>query len=136
MNKKIGSVGIIAVRDVVKTAKSLASLFGWRSTHGGAHFDILVTSDNLPALLLHEFDAHDHKRFADVKRRTNGIGYSLYVFVADLDSVYQKVRRRKFKIVEKMWLNENTEMREFTFRLEEGYQFTVCEGDKWLYYNL
>ena len=128
-----GSVGMIAVQNVVRTSKLLVSLFGWKSVHGGSEFDILMSEKNVPTLLLHDFNEHEHDRFKDVKRKSKGVGLSFYVFVRDLNEVYNKVNRLKLKIVEPMFLNENSKIREFTFQIEEGYQFSVCESDNWLY---
>ncbi len=128
-----GSVGMIAVQNVVRTSKLLVSLFGWKSVHGGSEFDILMSEKNVPTLLLHDFNEHEHDRFKDVKRKSKGVGLSFYVFVRDLNEVYNKVNRLKLKIVEPMFLNENSKVREFTFQIEEGYHFSVCESDNWLY---
>ena len=131
--RKTGSVSMVAVKDVEKTSKLLANLFDWQSTHGGPHVDILVTEKKAPALMLHEFNESDHKRFNGIKKKAKGIGQTVYMFVGDIDGVYRKVKRRKLKIVEPLWLNENNDMWEFTFQIAEGYQFTACEGDGWLY---
>ena len=131
-----GAVGIIAVRDVIKTSKLLTKLFNWKSLHGGEEFDILMNQDNIPTLLLHDFDAHEHKRFKGINRKSIGTGHSLYVFVDDLTKTYQAVKRRKLEIVEPLFLNENSRAREFTFKLQEGYQFSVCETDLWMYYGV
>ena len=130
-----GSVGIIAVRDVIKTSKILTKLLDWKSVHGGSEFDILINKQNIPALMLHDFDAHEHERFKGIKRKSKGIGQSFYVFVEDIKKAYQMAKRRKLDIVEALFLNQNSGVREFTFCLEEGYQFSVCESDEWLYYR-
>lgn len=131
----IGSVGIIAVQNVVKTSKLLVSLFGWKSVHGGSEFDILMSEKNVPTLLLHKFNEHEHDRFKGVEKKSKGVGLSFYVFVRDLDEVYNKIKHLKLKIVEPIFLNENSRTREFTFQIEEGYQFSVCGSDKWLYFS-
>ncbi len=87
-----GSVGIVAVQDVVETSKLLAGLFNWKSAHGGPEFDILVNGKNIPTLLLHDFDEHEHARFKGIKSKSKGIGQSLYVFVTNIDEVYEKVK--------------------------------------------
>ena len=38
--------------------------------------------------MLHEFSAHEHKKFRGIKRKTKGVEHSLYVFVDDLEKVY------------------------------------------------
>jgi hypothetical protein len=131
---KTAPVGIIAVKDVVKTSQLLVKLFGWKSMHGGYEFEILMDKKNVPMLMLHEFSAHEHQRFKGITNKTRGIGHSTYVFVKDFDEVYKKVCRRKMKIIEPLFTNENSEAREFTFQIEDGFQFTVCDLDKWLYY--
>ena len=131
-----GSVGIIAVRDVVKVSKLMTKLFDWKSVHGGKEFDILMNQDSIPTLLLHEFEAHDHNRFKGIKRKTIGAGQSIYVFVDDLKKTYQMVKRRKLEIVEPLFFNQNSQASEFTFKLDEGYQFSVCDTDNWLYFSV
>jgi|GEM_PF-1012303 len=131
---KTAPVGIIAVKDVVKTSKLLIAVFGWKSMHGGSDFEILMNQRNTPMLMLHEFSAHEHRRFKGIKNKSLGIGQATYVFAKDFDEVLKKVSRRKLKIVEPPFLNENSEAREFTFQIEDGYQFTVCDADQWLYY--
>ena len=135
MARNTGPIAIIAVRDVAGTSKLLVAVLGWKSVHGGDEFDILTDAAGTPTLMLHDFDSHEHARFAGIKRKSKGVGHSLYVFVPDLDGAYRKVKRRKLDVVEAVWRNPNTRAREFTFRLEEGYQFSVCETDGWLYWR-
>jgi hypothetical protein len=68
--KSIAPVSIVAVEDVRKTSKMLIALFNWKSMHGGAEFDILMTKDNKPTLMLHKFAAHEHKRFKGIRFRS------------------------------------------------------------------
>ena len=131
-----GAVGIIAVRDVIKTSKLLTKLFSWKSVHGGAAFDILMTENNVPTLMLHDFDADEHPRFKGVNRKSLGVGQSLYVFVDGVKSCHQKVKRRKLPIVEPLFENPNSGAWEFTFQIDDGHQFSVCETDAWLYMTL
>ena len=102
--------------------------------HGGREFDILMDQKNIPMLMLHELTTHEHKRFAVIKRKMRGVGQATYVFSKDFDRIYRKIRRRNLEIVEPVFLNENSGSREFTFKLKDGYQFTVCDKDGWLYY--
>jgi len=80
----VGSVGILAVRDVVRTSKLLTKLFGWKSVPGAKKFDILINEDGIPSLMLHDFDAHEHDRFKGINRRSIGTRQALYVFVKDI----------------------------------------------------
>ena len=130
-----GPVNIIAVRSVVKTSKLLSQLFNWKSSHGGDEFDILLSDQNIPSLLLHDFNAHEHERFKGLNRKL-GVGQSIYVFVDDIKTVYAKVKIKKLEVVEVLFLNENSGANEFTFKLNEGYQFSVCDKNEWLFYNL
>lgn len=93
-----------------------------------------MNKKNIPMLMLHEFKAHEHARFRGIDKKLKGVGHSLYVFVDQINSIYQKVQRRKLKIVEPLFLNENSGAKEFTFQIAEGYQFTVCNTDRWLYF--
>lgn len=127
-------VAIIAVQDVRKTSKLLTAIFGWKSGHGGSEFDVLMGGDNKPTLMLHEFHAHEHNRFRGIHKKSRGVGQALYVFDKNIEKIYKSVRRRKLKIVEPLFFNENSEAREFTFQIAEGYQFSVCKTDEWLYY--
>ncbi len=137
MTRKISSpVNIIAVENVEATSELLSNIFGWKSVHGGAEFDILMSKDNIPAILLHDYDHHDHKRFRDVSHKQKGVGQSLYVFVDAIEVVYERIQKLKLAIVEPLFLNENSKAREFTFRISEGYQFSVCETNEWLFYAL
>lgn len=88
---KTAPVTILAVKNVVATSKLLCTLFDWKSMHGGVEFDILMTLENVPTLMLHEFKAHEHKCFQGIQRKSKGIGQSVYVFVKNLDTVYAKV---------------------------------------------
>ncbi len=125
-------VTIIAVRDVSKTSKLFSTLFNWKSTHGGNEFDILVDENNIPSLLIHDFNTDEHRRFKGLNRRL-GVGLSIYVFVDDIDSIYKKVKRKKLEIIEPLLLNDNSQAREFTFKISEGYQFSVCDSSHWLF---
>jgi len=133
---KTAPVGIIAVKDVVKTSKLLVGLFDWKSMHGGSEFDILMNKKNVPTLMLHEFSAHEHQRFKGIKNKSRGIGQSTYIFAENIDEIYKKVRSQKLRLIEPIFLNENSRAREFTFQIVEGYQFSVCETDKWFYYGV
>ena len=131
---KTAPVGIVAVKDVVGTSKLLSALFGWKSMHGGREFEILMDAKNVPMLMLHEFSAHEHRRFAGIRKQARGVGQSTYVFSTAIALLYEKVRRRKLKVIEPLFRNENSEAREFTFQIPDGYQFTVCDADSWVYY--
>ncbi len=126
---------MIAVKDVQSTSKLFSELFDWKSAHGGSEFDILIDEKNTPSLLLHERLAHDHHRFEGVLEKPLGVGQTLYVFLTSIDEVYGKVQSKNLKIIEPLFLNQNSGAREFTFKIDEGHQFSVCEGDCWVYHR-
>ena len=127
------SISLIVVKDVMHTSKLLCDLFHWKSTHGGNEFDILKDENNTPAILLHAFNSHDHARFNDIEEKALGVGSSLYIFVKGIDLTYEKVQKNENLIViEELFLNKNSGAREFTFCLQEGHKFSVCESGTWL----
>ncbi|MEM7179553.1 MAG: hypothetical protein AAF518_01475 [Spirochaetota bacterium] len=138
MNKNItGAIAIMAVRNVEKTSQLLINLLNWKSMHGGSEFDILMDQNNVATLLLHAFESHDHKRFNGIHNHTIGIGISLYVFPEkDISEVYEKVKEQNLQIIEPLFENANSKAKEFTFKLSEGHQISVCDTGQWIYYGL
>jgi len=128
----LSTVPIICVKDVEKTSKLLQLLFGWKSEHGGPHFDDLVDEQQRSVLWLHDSNVHQHPRFAAVGQAPLGVGVSIYVKVKDIEWTFEQAKKLGQTIVEPLHFNENAQFREFTIKLADGYHFTVCEKNEWL----
>jgi len=121
------TIPMICVESVSATAKVLCELLGWQSTHGGDEFDELADANGRRCVWLHTLGVPEHPRFADNHRGGLGRGVALYVFVDDIDAVYQRARTLGLKIVEPLEQNPNAGFREFSFVESNGYCFSVAE---------
>jgi hypothetical protein len=117
---------------VEQTSSVLQKLFDWKSEHDGNQFDDLVDGKGRSVLWLHDLYSDHHPRFAGAAQGPRGIGLSIYVLVKDIEETYARANELYLDVVEPLHFNENARFREFTFKIDDGYQFTACEKSEWL----
>lgn len=117
---------IIAVREISVSSKWYQSVFGWRSAHGGDHFDILVDEQNEVMLCLHPWHRDEHPTMMNPDV-TPGNGLILYFRTLDMHTIRENIRNIKHQVAEEIHRNPNSLQMEFSVRDPDGYYLTVSE---------
>ena len=115
---------ILAVKDVVASAKWYQSLFGWKHTHGGDEFAVLVDEKDEIMICLHKWGAHEHPTLMN-SNITIGNGLILYFRTENMEEVRKNVERMNYPVEEEIHLNPNSTKKEFSLRDPDGYYLTV-----------
>ena len=110
---------MLGVSDVEKSSQWFQDLFGWKSNHGGPHFESLVDQENNEKLLLHHLDKQSNLL---------GNGVTIYVDVGDLKSFFSKAKELGAQIVAEPHFNELSHINECTIRDKHGYLFTARQN--------
>ena len=117
---------IIAVKDVERSSIWYQQVFGFRNTHGGDHFSVLVSDDDEIILCLHKWGEHHHPTMTN-QNIPAGNGLLLYFRSDDMKTIYQNAIAAGSLIEEEIHLNSNSRKQEFSFRDPDGYFLTVTE---------
>ncbi|MCB9234836.1 MAG: glyoxalase [Bacteroidia bacterium] len=115
---------IIAVKDVEGSSAWYQRLFGWRSMHGGAEFDILVDEVGEVMLCLHQWGAHEHPTMQN-PQLTPGNGLILYFRTPAMESIREMARQMGLSVEEEVHLNPNSTKLEFSLCDPDGYYLTI-----------
>ena len=121
---------IIAVKDVEVSSKWYLQVFGFRKSHGGNEFAVLVSKDDEILLCLHKWGEHHHPTMTD-PMITPGNGLILYFRTEDLNSVRQNVDKIGATIEEYIHVNPNSLKKEFSIKDPDGYYLTITEFHKY-----
>ncbi|MBS0028310.1 VOC family protein [Chitinophaga sp. 22321] len=121
---------IIAVKDVEASAAWYQQLFGFRRTHGGDTFAVLVSEDDEIILCLHKWGEHDHPTMTN-PGITPGNGLILYFRTKNMEAVRAGVEKSGSIIEEDIHLNPNSLKKEFSLRDLDGYYLIVTEFHKY-----
>lgn len=121
----MSTMTMLAVNDVEKSSQWLQRVFGWKSNHGGPHFEELVNSDKSPLLMLHHLDADEHPQLKNLDEGNLGIGVTVYVNVPNLNETFEKAKGAEAKILDEPHFNELAHQHEFSFKDINGYTFTA-----------
>jgi len=96
---------MIAVSDVPAASRWYQELFGWRSDHGGPHYERLLSGDALVLQLHNRETEHDHGRISD-PTSTVGNGVLLWFGeVADFDDLVHRVEQLGATVVKPVHRN-------------------------------
>lgn len=117
---------IIAVKDVDASAKWYEKIFGFKRTHGGNDFAVLVTENDEIILCLHKWGEHQHPTLTD-QNKTIGNGLLLYFRTDNLEVIRKKVAEQGCLIEQEIHLNQNSLQKEFSLRDLDGYFLTITE---------
>ena len=121
---------IIAVKDVEASAAWYQQLFGFRRTHGGDTFAVLVSEDDEIILCLHKWGEHDHPTMTN-PGITPGNGLILYFRTKNMEAVRAGVEKSGSIIEEDIHLNPNSLKKEFSLSDLDGYYLIVTEFHKY-----
>jgi predicted enzyme related to lactoylglutathione lyase len=117
---------IIAVKDIEKSANWYLNVFGFKRTHTGDEFAILLDEDDEVALCLHKWNEHEHPTMKS-PQITPGNGLILYFRTESLDEIRSNVEKHGYSIEQDIHLSENSMKKEFSLRDLDGYFLTVSE---------
>ena len=121
---------IIAVKDVEVSSKWYQQIFGFRRTHGGDDFAVLVSENDEILLCLHKWGAHEHPTMMN-PAITPGNGLILYFRTENLNAIRQNVRKTAGYVEEDIHLNPNSKKMEFSLKDPDGYYLTITEFHKY-----
>ncbi len=117
---------IIAVKNVEASSIWYQKIFGFKRTHGGDDFAVLLSENNEIAICLHKWGAHEHPSMTN-SEITPGNGLILYFRTDNLDIIHQNVINNADHLEEDIHLNSNSGKTEFSLRDPDGYFITITE---------
>ena len=122
---------IIAVKDVEASSNWYQQVFGFRRTHGGNEFAVLVSEDDEILFCLHKWGEHEHPTMTN-PNITAGNGLILYFRTENIDGIRQNVEKLGCFIEEDIHANPNSTKKEFSLRDPDGYYLTITEFHKYV----
>ena len=117
---------IIAVKNIAISASWYVDIFGFKNTHGGDEFAILVDENDEVVLCLHKWDEHEHPTMQG-SNITPGNGLILYFRTENMSGMLKNLENISYSIEKDTHLSPNTGKREFSLRDPDGYYLTVSE---------
>ncbi len=117
---------IIAVKDIETSSEWYKSIFGWRRTHGGNDFGVLVSENDEVLLCLHKWGADEHPTMRN-RNVISGNGLILYYKIGDINLVRKMVSKMDWPVEKEIHLNSNSTKMEFSLRDPDGYYLTITE---------
>ena len=117
---------IIAVKDVDASSIWYQSVFGFKNTHGGDTFVVLVSENDEIIICLHKWGEHGHPSMTN-PNITPGNGLILYFRTENMKTIRQDVEERGYPVEEEIHLNPNSKKMEFSLRDPDGYYLTITE---------
>ena len=117
---------IIAVKDVEASSRWYQQVLGFRKTHGGNEFAVLLSADDEILLCLHKWGEHHHPTMTNPDI-TPGNGLILYIRTDDMNVLRQNVEKNGGIVEEDIHLNPNSQKMEFSIKDPDGYYLTITE---------
>lgn len=121
---------IIAVKDVNASSIWYQSVFGFKNTHGGDTFVVLVSENDEIIICLHKWGEHGHPSMTN-PNITPGNGLILYFRTENMNLIRQNVEKKGYPVEEEIHLNPNSKKMEFSLRDPDGYYLTITEFHKY-----
>ena len=121
---------IIAVKNVELSSLWYRQIFGFRRTHGGNEFAVLVSENDEILLCLHKWEEHHHPTMTNLSI-TPGNGLILYFRTENMNEIRQNVEKNGGNVEEDIQLNPNSLQKEFSLRDPDGYYLTITEFHKY-----
>ncbi|MEZ4856308.1 MAG: VOC family protein [Gelidibacter sp.] len=121
---------IIAVKDVTISSKWYEQVFGFRRTHGGNEFAVLVTAHDDIVICLHKWGEHEHPTMKN-QNSMPGNGLILYFRTDAMNMIRQNLEKLNYPVEEEIHLNPNSTKMEFSVRDMDGYYLTITEFHKY-----
>jgi hypothetical protein len=116
---------VLGVKDVEKSSEWYQKLLNCKSRHGGKTFEMLSNHNDEIILSLHRWGEHDHPTLKSPKIEP-GNGLILYFRVDTLNEIWKNAKSLNANIEKEPHLNENSGLREFSLRDNDGYYISVC----------
>ena len=117
---------IIAVKDIEVSSIWYEQVFGFRRTHGGNDFAVLVSENNEISLCLHKWGEHQHPTMID-SHKTPGNGLILYFRTDNMKVIRENVAKINSIVEEDIHLNPNSLKNEFSLKDPDGYYLIITE---------
>lgn len=117
---------IIAVKDVDASSIWYQSVFGFKNTHGGDTFVVLVSENDEIIICLHKWGEHGHPSMTNPNIKP-GNGLILYFRTENMKAIRQNVEDKGYPVEEEIHLNPNSKKMEFSLRDPDGYYLTITE---------
>lgn len=128
---------IIAVKDVEASSAWYQSIFGFKRTHGGDEFAVLVSKKeevmiclHKVMICLHKWGAHEHPTMAN-PNITPGNGLILYFRTEDMEGICQNIKKLGCRLEVDIHINKNSTKKEISLRDPDGYYLTISEFHKY-----
>ena len=127
----VRSQPLIAVRNVRASSRWYAELLGADSLPEHAHRDLYerVSSSGDLILQLHAWDEENHPNLVNANAAPPGHGVLLWFEVNDFDSVVERARALRARIVEEPHVNPRPQHREIWLRDPDGYVVVIAGPD-------
>jgi len=117
---------IIAVKDVVISAKWYQSVFECKNTHGGNDFAVLVTKNDEVLLCIHKWGEHEHPTMMS-PNKAQGNGIILYFRTENMNAIRQNIENLGYTVEEEIHSNPNSNKKEFSVKDPDGYYLIISE---------
>ena len=127
----VRSQPLIAVRNVRASSRWYAELLGADSLPEHAHRDLYerVSSSGDLILQLHAWDEENHPNLVNANAAPPGHGVLLWFEVNDFDSVVERARALRAKIIEEPHVNPGPRHWEVWLRDPDGYVVVIAGPD-------
>lgn len=116
---------MLGVKDVAASANWYKQLLAAENDHGGNEFDRIVSSGKV-LLMLHHLPAPDHG-MREPTPETAGSGMLLWIYVDDLDAVFQRAVDLQAEFITQPRENPLAHCREFTLADPDGYRLVIAQ---------
>jgi hypothetical protein len=117
---------IIAVKNIDASSQWYQSVFGWKSLHGGGHFDTLIDQNREVVLCLHPWEQDEHPSMMNPDI-TPGNGLILYFRTENMKGIRQNVTNMGYPVEEDIHQNPNSSKMEFALRDLDGYYLIISD---------
>jgi len=116
---------MIAANDVQRSARWYTELLDAENDHGLKEFDRILKHGRV-LLMLHQW-SDEHGPLAESSDAEVGKGYVLWIYVEDLEAIYDRALAMNATILKTPWNNEVAGGREFTVRDPDGYRIVLSQ---------
>jgi predicted enzyme related to lactoylglutathione lyase len=118
---------LISVTDVERSVEWYCQVFDCERAHGGkGRFAVLELENNEVLLCLHNRAEGDHPTLTN-PGLAPGNGLLLYFRAENMDTIRQNVEKAGLVVDKEVYVNPNSEKREFSIRDPDGYYLTISE---------
>ena len=116
---------LIVVHDVQASSRWYQNVLGFKSGHGGAEYEQLLSADQM-VMQLHHWDAHEHPHFGNAGIKPYGNGVVLWFQSDNIENAFARAKKSHAQILEPLNVNVNANHREFWLNDPDGYVVVVA----------